>query len=50
MLRIFSNSLFALYLYTCTCALIFFMWDYFYVFMRAGDVASYGVFDSRIKR
>ena len=38
MLRIFAISLFVDYLYTRAFTLIFFMWDYFYVFMCAGDM------------
>ena len=49
MLRIFTNSLFLFFLYTCTYALIFVMWDYFYVFMCASDVAARGASDRVIK-
>ena len=49
MLRIFANSLFTYSLYTHAIALIFIMWDYFYVFMCVGDVPSYGAFDRAIK-
>ena len=45
MLRIFSISLFAYSLYTRVIALIFIMWDYFYVFMCVDDVAPYGASD-----
>ena len=49
MLRIFAKFLFTYSLYTRAIALIFIMWDYFYVFMRVGDVTSYGASDRVIK-
>ena len=48
MLRIFVISLFAPSLYMRAFALIFVMWDYFYVFMCVDDVALYGAFDRAI--
>ena len=45
MLRIFAISLFAYSLYIRAFSLIFVTWNYFYVFMYAGDVASCGKSD-----
>ena len=50
MLRIFTISLCAYTLYTRQFPLIFFMWDYFYVFMCVGDVALGEVSNSCVKR
>ena len=50
MLRILSISLCAYTLYTRQLSLIFVMWDYFYVFMCAGDVALCEASDSRVQR
>ena len=49
MLRIFANSLFAYYLYSCTFTCIIFMWDYVFVFKCARDMASRGASDSSVK-
>ena len=50
MFRIFAIWLFAYSVYRHAIALILIMWDYFYVFMCAGDMASCETFDSRVKR
>ena len=49
MLRIFTNCLFSIYLYTRAYAFIFVLLDYFYVFKCAGDVAARGASNSAIK-
>ena len=37
------------YLSTRAYVLVFIMWDYFYIFMRASDVAARGASDRTIK-
>ena len=49
MLKIFSSPLFAHDLYSRAFSLIFIMWDYFSIFMYAGDVGASGAFDYAIK-
>ena len=49
MLRIFANPLFAHYLYSRSFTWIIAMWDYFSIFMCAGDVATRGACDCVIK-